>query len=117
MTGVDQTTAVGTAASADGVSATASVDVSSAVNELVLDHVYAGVTTGTVGAGQTQVFRQTSIGSFSYGGTSQEGGAGTVTMSWTHTSTEWGIGAIPFKPAGGAAAASRQSLLMMGMGR
>jgi len=114
-TGVHQTTPLGTAATAGASSGTtATVTVSSAAGELVVDTVGARENTSenqslTKGAGQTQRYNgvsRTGTGSNSnvVGAGSEEAGAASVTMSWTvGTSARWAIVAAPLKPAGGCA--------------
>jgi hypothetical protein len=100
-TGVDQANPLGTYASATGFSNAMSVDVSSAVNELVVDSV--AVWTGLVaapsaGAGQTQ--RWNVYQNSASGAGSDEPGAATVTMSWSTTGIRyWAIGGVSLKPA------------------
>jgi hypothetical protein len=109
FTGVHQTTPLGTFAGANGYSlGPATVDVSSATNELVFDTVgcprvgSTGCQSLTVGAGQTQRWLEQQADGFGYrGGGSTEPGAATVTMSWTiggTASSPWAIGAVPIKP-------------------
>jgi hypothetical protein len=110
-TGVHQTTPFGTAglaASADAVDNSATVTVSSAVDELVVDLLFVpyGATTGrTVGANQT--IRAACDDNSTTGNCldmSSEAGASDVTMSWSFTSNhEWGIFAVPLKPSAPAA--------------
>ena len=104
FTGVDQTTPLGTFVSNIGNSTTASVSVSSATGELVLDVVSAedDEVEGSIsaGSGQTQYWdlRGTSSPDL-WGGGSTEPGAGSVTMSWSvEESDQWAIGAVPIKP-------------------
>ena len=84
-------------------STTASVAVTSAIDELVVDAVAAQGDAGslTVGGGQTQRWN-TLTGTASAevrGGGSSEPGAASVTMSWTLGSSKpWAIGAVPLKP-------------------
>jgi hypothetical protein len=113
-TGVHQAAPFGTAATAssDG-STTASVVVSSAAGELVVDTVGNRENTSetqslTVGAGQTQRYNGVSrTGTISnsnvVGAGSEEAGAASVTMSWAAgpSSQDWAIVAAPLKPAGG----------------
>lgn len=106
FTGVHQTTPLGTAASANGTSGTATVDISSATDELVLDAVSVnqiGATTYTIGAGQTQRWAKIAIGTANPlvdARGSTEVGASTTTMSWTVSpSNVWVIAAVPIKPA------------------
>jgi len=111
FTGVHQTTPLGTFASAS-LSCTApcadpSVNVTSAVNELVFDTVACETCTSfTVGAGQTQGWNLATLDGPrpSPGAGSTEPGAATVTMSWTPgTDDHWAIGAVSIKPSGGSA--------------
>ena len=113
FTGVHQTTPVGTEATATGsgtgTTFTATVDVSSAADEVVIDMAYGGSTSnaGTqtiaVGAGQTMRWEQESIGTFQAGTQSTEPGAASVTMSEDYTITSsayaWGIIGVGIKPA------------------
>lgn len=121
-TGVDQSVPLGTSASASAGTnqtspATATVDVSSAAGELVVDFGYAGSVAGSatsatvaVGAGQTMRWEQENILSGNQAATqSEEGGAATVTMSEVFTMNSdmnWGIFAVPMKPASGTTFAS-----------
>lgn len=99
-TGVDQTTPLGTSASASGTSTTPSVDVSSAAGEVVVDSVGAGATTSTtltVGAGQTQISTTQPLNA-GVGASSYEDGAATTTMSWTASSSAaWATVGVPLK--------------------
>lgn len=105
FTGVHQTTALGTAASANGISTTPTVNVSSAADEVVLDGVSVnGPTSYTIGASQTQRWARTASNATpaalvdARGST--ETGAATTTMSWTLAlSDDWVIAAVPIKPA------------------
>jgi hypothetical protein len=100
FTGVDQTTPLGTFASAAADGITATVDVSSATGELVFDTVATEYPSSiSVGAGQTE--RWNIVLTSSIGAGSTEPGAGTVTMSWTLEAAgdHWAIGAVPIKPA------------------
>lgn len=100
LSDVHQTTPVGTSAKANGNSGTASVNVTSAAGELVVDAVTcddSGGTTHTVGAGQTAQYDRSQSGEGAFG--SSETGAASVTMSWTFSpSRTWTTCAIPFKP-------------------
>jgi hypothetical protein len=102
-TGVHQTSPLGTFASGTGGGTTPSVDVSSATDEVVIDHLALenGVSTLNVGSGQTQRW-QILANPETDGGGSSEPGATTVTMSWsTDISIIWAIGGVSLKPAGG----------------
>ena len=114
-TNVSQSSPLGTPASATGSSTAATVNVSSATDELVLDIVGTGTLVSTVGANQTQRWLQnvnfnSQCGN---GAMSTEAGAASVTMSWTVTSDSWAILGVPLKPAG---ASSVKQLLTMGVG-
>ncbi len=100
-TGVDQSTPFGPTATANGTASPATVDVTSASGEVVVDVVAArNAATLTVGAGQTQRWNL-GVGVIDGGG-STEPGAATVTMSWTLTGTfEWAIAGASLKPASG----------------
>ena len=107
-TGVNQTTPLGTAASNKGKSTTASVSVSSAAGELVVDAVgrRSDVTSNPIspGAGQTQRWNThtgaNSATNGATGGASEKAGAATVPMSWTWSgSIEWAIAGVSLKPA------------------
>lgn len=116
-TSVDQTTPFGTPATATGNSTTPSVNVSAAVDDLVVDNVvYVGTGAATAGAGQTGRTANANVaGEFGHA-TSTESGAATVTMSWTIASGNWAIGGIAFKPAAAGGATRQQTLTLLGMG-
>lgn len=104
MTGVDQTTPVGTAntASGDGGggAATPSVTVASVgSDDMVADNVwYIWVSDASAGTDQTQRYNTDYGGQRFSRGSTQPGSAGGV-MSWTGgTMYNWIIGAIAFKP-------------------
>lgn len=105
FTGADQTTPVGTFASAEGNSTSpATVDVTSATGEIVVDTVCSSglAVTLTAGAGQTQRWNSGIIAT-AIGAGSTEAGAATVTMSWTlNTVANWVIGAVSVKPVSAA---------------
>jgi hypothetical protein len=96
---VDQTTSTGTLAKARGNGTTATVNVTSAAGELVIDAVYVqGNTALTIGGGQTQRYNQNGSADPSHR-SSEEAGAASVTMSWTWTgAVEWAILGVPLKP-------------------
>ena len=105
--GVNQTTPLGAFASAFSATTTnpATVNIPSAVGEIVQDTVSYGkqtTTDHTVGSGQTQKWSDaTSDGSlYASGAGSVEPGASTTTMSWTFGIVyRWAIGAVSIKPA------------------
>ena len=107
MTGVDQSTPIGTAVTQFGVSTTPSVTVTSEANGLVVDSVaieYFGAL--SVGAGQSQRWNDVGSGGYLKHAGSTEPGAASVTMSWSYgTSTNWANIATPFKPVAVAASA------------
>jgi hypothetical protein len=127
-TGVDQTTPHGTQASATGSATdpTATVDVTSASGELVVDVAAGQAFLGGIGmtAGASQVARveidDVGAAGVECFGMSEEAGAATVTMSWAMVGTtmDWGIIGIPLKPATGGGAASVfkvDQMLMLGV--
>lgn len=91
---VDQSTPFGAVATANGNSGTASVNVSAAVGDLVIDALMFS-NAPTVGAGQTEVGNINQADK--YAGHSYEAGAASVTMSWTATSTFWAIVGVALK--------------------
>jgi hypothetical protein len=102
-TGVHQTTPLGSFAPATGTSTSASVNASSATNELVFDTVACkDCDSLAFGGGQTQRWNESILsgGDSVYSGGSTEAGDTSVTMSWTlGDSKAWSIGAVPIKPA------------------
>ena len=104
LTGVHQTTPVGTAAGAAATSAAPSVTVGGAVNELVIGAVSANgdaVSVASAG-GQSSIVNTgsgTAVGDIRLAAASKAGAA-SVTVSWTlGASKAWGAAAVPFKPA------------------
>jgi hypothetical protein len=104
FTGVHQTTPLGDFVSAGEPDSAgpATVNVSSAVNELVFDTVACETCNSlTVGSGQTQRWNLSEENGDVLGAGSTETGAATVTMSWSLGAlNDWAIGAVPIKPAG-----------------
>ena len=102
MTGVDQTTPVGTAViTTAGTNALTVTVASVGVDDLVVDDVYTSDAGPTVGANQTERIAETNGSRWLHGST-QPGTAGGV-MSWTAAgSFAQGVGAVAFKPAAGA---------------
>lgn len=107
-TGVSSGAPLGTAATAGSAGSTSfTVDVSAATNYVVVDicYVASGAATSiTQGAGQTK--RVEALDGVNIGNVaamSEEAGAATVTMSWTHggASEPWGIVGVALKPATG----------------
>ena len=100
FTGVNQSTPLGSFASAVGDSAAASVTVTSGANELVFDTL---VVEGSAnkdlvpGGGQTErwdLFQAPAAN----GGASTEVGAASIGMSWSFPTDKWAIGAVSIKP-------------------
>lgn len=114
FTGADQTTPLGTAATASGTSTTPSVAVTSASGEIVLDTLiitHSG--TLTVDGSQTQRWNATGGGYTKYAG-STEGGAASTTMSWSNsTSQDWAITGVAVKPV---SANTVRQLCLIGVG-
>lgn len=97
MTGVDQSTPVGTPVTATGSADPSTVTVAApASDSLVVDTVVRNGVSATVGANQTERF-STGIGNFLFHyGSTQLGSDGGV-MSWSGGACLWGIGAVEFK--------------------
>ena len=96
--GVDQTAPTGTFISAGGTSTAPSVDVTSAIGDIVIDALWGndGVT-ATAGAGQTVQWTNATGSSTNFirGAGSTEAGAASVTMSWTlNSSVQWVDGGV-----------------------
>jgi len=115
MTGVDQATPVGTAATGSGTSDPATVTVASVgADDMVVDNlVSAFASTPTAGADQTQRYSEsTNFFGYEMRGSTQPGSLGGV-MSWTFGSAQsWGLGAIAFKAAGSIPGANAPTLRM-----
>jgi uncharacterized repeat protein (TIGR01451 family) len=105
FTGVDQTSPLGTFASAAGDSQTPSVDVASAACEVVIDTMTANGDANSlaVSGGQTQqwnIFTGSGDAGNARGGGSTRPGATSTTMSWNlGVSKPWSIGAVPLRPS------------------
>ena len=106
MTGVHQSTPVGTAVTAASTGIQPTVTVASVgTNDLVVDSIFSNiVTTTTEGADQTVRYTE-NIDTDQFRGSTQLGSAGGV-MSWTVDDVfdPWGLGAVAFKPAPGTVA-------------
>jgi hypothetical protein len=109
LTGVNQTTPFDSFTSATGSSTAPSVSVSSAAGDVVIDIMGCVDTpTVTIGASQTLQWTAASPGTPSTdqatGAQSVEGGAASVTMSHTLSSSQaWAIGAVSINPASATA--------------
>jgi hypothetical protein len=97
-TGVHQTTAFGTVATAQAYNTTPSVNVSSATGEVVIDACGTGSTLAAA-EGQTERFNSNYFSVRLAG--SDKPGASSVTMSWTKDggSGWWAMGGVSLKPA------------------
>lgn len=106
MTGVHQTTPVGTQQTATGGSTSQTVTVGSVgADDLVVDHLLVTDPTGiTIGADQTQRSTEATAGHSMYNSTQLGSSGGVMSWSWTNNAINI-LGAIAFKPvaAGGAA--------------
>jgi hypothetical protein len=116
FTGVDQSTPTGACATATGNSTTPSVDVSSAVGEIVIDHVVmANAGSLAAHASQDEEYNGSDGSGNADMGSSTEAGAPTTTMSWLSGSGAWAINGFGVKPV--AAAASMRTLGLLGVGQ
>jgi hypothetical protein len=103
FTGVDQTTPLGTFASATGDNSTsANVDVDSAANELVFGVISCEYDAVTTDPSQTERWNTTVSGT-SGAGSTEAGAAPTVATSWTIVAdptpdNHWAIGGVSIKP-------------------
>ena len=101
FTGVNQSTPLGTFATANGSSSAASTTVNSANGELVFDVATYRNTTMAANAGQTERYNVYS-GNEIYGGSSTKAGAASVNMGWAGSASQnWAIGAVSIKPSTG----------------
>ena len=99
---VDQTTPTGALQSAAGTNPTASITVSSAPGEMVIDTVITDVaSTLTAGVGQTEQWNEPNAGMDRISAGSTEAGAASVTMSWDGPADDWTIVAVAVKPSSG----------------
>ena len=104
MTGVDQTTPVGTPTATSGTTANPSVTVSDVgADDLVVENFVANANEGpTIGADQDLRYDELDGDTFTLFidafGSTQLGSDGGV-MSWTMGAETWGLGAVAFKPA------------------
>ncbi|HVS25963.1 MAG TPA: DUF6701 domain-containing protein [Burkholderiales bacterium] len=104
FTGANQTTPTGTFVSAIGTTSPASLTVTSATGELVIDTLQCdnGCVSITPGGSQTQRWNLNAGAGGNFGGGSTAAGAATVTTTWTFTSDNWAYGAVSVKAAVGA---------------
>jgi len=106
LTGVDQTTAYGTPASANGNSAAISVTVASTVGALIVDFPWVSSLSGeTITAGILQTSQQNAQLTEALIGNSTEAGAASVAMFWTISGAlEWWSYGISVNPSAGGTA-------------
>lgn len=122
LTGVDGTTPVGTPVSdhQDTNPPAPSVTVGSVgADDLVVDNLMVRSDFGVPGIGANQDLRNTQDGTWQgtyFRQSSQLGSNGGV-MSWTGANVSWTLGAVAFKPAGGAAPASNTVPLLLNLRR
>jgi len=102
FSGVSQTASTGPFASATGSSTTASVAVSSAAGDVVVDMLGQDVGLSTLGANQTQNWRQEDSTDRADGVSSRETATGAATtMSYQESvASSWALGAVALKGAG-----------------
>jgi hypothetical protein len=106
-TGVNQSTPFGTAATASGSSAIASVSVTSAVGELVIGALASDSNNTITINGGTSRWEVESVGgdtSYSQGDFT---GASSVTVRWDQLNTNWAITGVSLKPVSGGGAAAQ----------
>jgi hypothetical protein len=97
--GVDQSTPLGTFASASGWTSSPSLSVSSASGQMVFDVLSVRQTTAlTPGAGQTERW-DFSRGEIRSGASTEPATSATTTMSWTSGLGYWAIGGVAIRPA------------------
>jgi hypothetical protein len=100
FSGVSQTTPTGPVATATGASTTASVAVSSAAGDVVVDIISQDNGTSTLGAGQTQNWRQEDATDRADGVSSRETATGaSTTMSYLESvASSWSMAGVALKP-------------------
>ena len=109
--GVDQGTPIGTPATGGTDTGTATVDVTSVANDVVIDCVHAVATSITVGAGQSSSspggWEVDNNSGTSSGSSTETASGASTTMSWTlSAANDWAIGGVALKPAADAPAAN-----------
>jgi hypothetical protein len=104
FTGVDPTTPTGTAVLATGAGSPASVTVSSASGELVLDclNSLAAGSAPSVASGQTSNWSDFDAGGYTHNASSYVSGTPSTVSAWTLSgSPQWAMLGLSIKPAGG----------------
>jgi prepilin-type N-terminal cleavage/methylation domain-containing protein len=103
FTGVEQTTPLGTFASASGNNSTpASVNITSASGELVFGVVSSEYEAFTASSGQNEHWNMSISGAATNGAGGTDAGAPTVAMSWSldPSYNHWASGGVSIKPSG-----------------
>lgn len=117
-TDAHQTTPLGTAQTATGVSTAPSVTVSSGAGEYVMDTLIL-IHSGTLSVGSAQTSRWNDIGAAGftkYAGSTEPGDSSTI-MSWSNTTPQdWAITAVNIKPVTAVSSGSSSNLLLLGAG-
>lgn len=104
FTGVHQTVPSGTPNTATGNGTGPTVDIASAVGEIVVDGCFHGGGNTALSSGQTIRWGEEVGGGADVAAGSTADGAASVTMSYTAgASDDWVIGGVSIKPAGAAA--------------
>lgn len=93
--GVSLSDPIGAEQHTSGSSGTASITVTTAAGEIVIDNIMASATDITVGTNQVSQWEQ---GGTRTGGSSTQNGADGGEMTWTFATDEWTIGAVSIKP-------------------
>ncbi|KPJ58334.1 MAG: hypothetical protein AMJ46_14325, partial [Latescibacteria bacterium DG_63] len=105
FTGVDQSDPLGPFASNENDPSPATVDVQSAVNELVFGVVCTEYGAITTDSGQTEEWNIRVGSTSTYGAGSTKAGASTVTLQWALGGTpHWAAAGVSIKPASGSGA-------------
>lgn len=107
--GVAQTGSLGTYVKGSSGTGSPTITVTSAATELVVDmtgDIQSFGGTLTVGSGQTERTRSTLTGLVSRIAVSDEAGAASVVMDWTHTSSEWISIGVPLRESVAATTSS-----------
>jgi hypothetical protein len=113
LSGVDQTTPVGTAQSSASTGGNPSVTVTGLNStDVIVDGLYTWGAPGSIGANQTQ--QTTAGGANNHTNMSTQSGADGGVMSWTGSGGEYSYGAVAFKEAAGGASDPEIALIRGG---
>lgn len=110
--GVNQTTPCANGTFASGTGTSASLTITSATGDVVMDTLAAGGSSVAVSGGQTLDWHDALA--IVDGGGSHVAGASSVTPSWSQSSAVWAYAAVNVQAPAGAAAPTRLSLLGVG---